>query len=209
MNKAKKTRRVVGVVTQAFYWLTFTLLIIIAALVASSAFNLSGGYRLLVVQSGSMSPSIPVGSLIFTKPEAEYQKGDVVTFYETGNQKYLVTHRIAETQKLEDGELFITKGDANDASDSKRIDKGGVVGKVVWALPYAGYAVSFAKTRTGLIALIIIPATLIVYSEILAIKHELQDILAKRKRIKAKQKEAKRLNELERTLRFRFRQLLH
>ena len=195
MNKTKKTHSLVGVITQAFYWLTFALLIVIAAMVASSAFNISGGYRLLVVQSGSMSPSIPVGSLIFTKPAQEYQKGDVITFYEVGDKKYLVTHRIVETEKLEDGELFITKGDANDASDSKRIEKSAVVGKVVWALPYAGYAVSFAKTRTGLIALIIIPATLIVYSEILAIKHELQAIFAKRKRIK--------------TNKFRFRQLLH
>lgn len=159
----------------AFYWLAFALLVGIALIAAVSAFNIFGKFRLLIVQSGSMSPSIPMGSLVITKPSDEYKVNDVVTFYDQ-DTRYLITHRIEGIEKLEEGELFITKGDANEDEDGRRVDKDSVVGEVVWALPLVGYAISFAKTQTGLILLIIIPATLIVYSEFLAIKSEIKKL---------------------------------
>ena len=175
-----------NILAKAAYWLIFAFLILIALIVTSSALNISGGYKLLVVQSGSMRPSIPVGSLVFTKPERTYQINDVITFYEQGEEKNMVTHRISGIEPLEDGELFITKGDANDATDNKKVDKGAVVGKVIWALPGVGYAVSFAKTTPGLILLIIIPATLIVYSEAMVIKKEFKMLLTKKNKKRRK-----------------------
>ena len=188
--KTKKTYWLVDYLAKAAYWLLFSLLVLIALIVSASALNISGGYKLLVVQSGSMSPAIPIGSLIFTKPGNTYQIGDVISFYEPGNHKYLITHRISAIEPLENGEVFVTKGDANDASDSRRVDKEAVVGKVIWALPFIGYAVSFAKSTVGLILLIIIPATLVVYSEMMAIKKEFQMILAKKR-----MKQARALNK--------------
>jgi signal peptidase I len=120
-----------------------------------------------------MQPSIPLGSLVLTQKQSEYQEGDVITFQNTGDTKYLITHRLKNIEELENGKLFITKGDANEDADSERVDPGSVVGKVIWALPLIGFVVSFARTQTGLIALVVIPATIIIYSEVLAIKKEL------------------------------------
>lgn len=169
----KKTSNKLSIIGKAFYWIFFAGLIFVASLVAFSSSNLIPSYKLLVVQSGSMQPSIPLGSLVLTQKQSEYQEGDVITFQNTGDTKYLITHRLTSIEQLENGKLFITKGDANEDADSERVDPGLVVGKVIWALPLIGYVVSFARTQTGLIALVVIPATIIIYSEILAIKKEL------------------------------------
>lgn len=178
----KKLTKKIKTFGKAIYWFVFVVLITIAALVVISASDIFGNYKILVVQSSSMQPSIPMGSMVFTKRESDYQKGEVITFYNSGDTRYLITHRIAEIEKLKDGKLYITKGDANEDFDYERVAAGNVIGKVIWALPFIGYAVSFAKTQTGLIFLIVIPATLIVYSELLTIKREIKRLKRKGKR---------------------------
>jgi signal peptidase len=182
MQIKTKKYKVVKTLGTVFYWLTLFLLVFVSFVVASSALNLTGGYRLLFVKSGSMRPSIPMGSLIFTKPQESYKPGEVITFEEQGTSGNLVTHRISDIEQLEDEKLFITRGDANDANDSARVDEKSVVGKVVWAIPLIGYVVSFAKTTVGLIVLIIIPATLIVYNELSAIKNGIMEIISRKKK---------------------------
>ena len=161
---------------QGLYWLLFTALIVIAAFVALSAIDIPENYKLLSVQSGSMEPAIPIGSVLLTKPSSAYQVEDVITFRDIENPNYLITHRIVEVENLENGSLYVTKGDANEDADSERIEKDLVVGKVIWSLPLIGYVVSFARTQVGLILLIVIPVTIIVYSEILAIKREFKKL---------------------------------
>jgi signal peptidase len=169
----QRLKKIMKNLSKAVYWLFFAGLVIVAGLVAFSSSNLVPSYKLLVVQSGSMQPSIPLGSLVLTQKQNEYQVGNVITFQNTGDTKYLITHRLKNIEELENGKLFITKGDANEDADSERVDPGLVVGKVIWALPLIGFVVSFARTQTGLIALVVIPATIIIYSEVLAIKKEL------------------------------------
>jgi len=88
------------------------------------------------------------------------------------NPATTVTHRIVEVKTEEDQVSYITKGDANQSPDMDPRPKDMIVGKVVYGLPYLGFPVGFAKTQTGFIALIVIPATIIIYSEILKIKQE-------------------------------------
>lgn len=165
--------------SKAIYWLVFAGLIGIAGIVALSALNVPGSLKLLSVQSGSMEPSIPRGSVILIKPEQEYKIGNVITFKDKHNPNFLVTHRIVEVENLESGKLYVTKGDANEDADRMRIASNVVQGKVFWALPFLGYAVSFARTQMGLILLIVIPTTLIIYSELLVIKKELKKLKEK------------------------------
>jgi hypothetical protein len=100
------------------------------------------------------------------------------------NPKLTTTHRIYEV-KIEDGkEQYITKGDANDAPDSVPTSKDLVLGKTIFSIPLLGYPVSFAKTREGLIILVVIPATIIVYSEAITIKNEAAKLLAERRKRK-------------------------
>lgn len=153
------------------YWLVLAVLILIAGVAAISTLNIPGNYKLLVVHSGSMEPAVKLGSIVVIKPVREYQKEDVISFTDPGDPKYSVTHRIFEVSG--GGTIFVTKGDANDAPDAKAVSKDQVLGKVILTVPLLGYPVAFAKTLLGLILLVIVPATLIIFGEVRVIKNEL------------------------------------
>ena len=61
------------------------------------------GYRLYVVQSGSMEPDIQTGSLVISKRVSpdNLVVGDVITFKSKDESTTLVTHRINEILKEE------------------------------------------------------------------------------------------------------------
>lgn len=161
-----KKIRIIG---RIIYWLILVGLGLVAVFAAVSAFNLPGGWKLFTVQSGSMQPAISVGSLVVVKPAGEYAVDDIITF-KTGPTP--TTHRI---QKI-DGQIFTTKGDANDSADSQPVRPEQILGKVILTAPYAGFPVAFAKSKEGFLLLIVIPATLIIYSEILNIKNEIKKL---------------------------------
>ena len=162
----------IKLVGNLIYWLILAGLGLVAVFVAVSALNLPGGWKLFTVQSGSMQPAIRVGSLVLVKPAGEYAVDEVITF-KTGPAP--TTHRI---NRIEAG-VIITKGDANDTPDSEPVRPENIIGKVVLSLPYAGYPVTFAKSKEGFLLLIVIPATLIIYSEILNIKNEIKKLRRK------------------------------
>ncbi len=155
------------------YWLVLAILLGIAGLTVVSTLNIPGNYKLLVVQSGSMEPAIRTGSIVVVRPADKYQKGDVITFADLKQPKETTTHRIFEVKDASGSALFITKGDANKAPDMGEVSLSRVTGKVLTAIPFVGYPVNFAKTPTGLIILVIIPAVIIIYSELLNIKNEI------------------------------------
>lgn len=181
-------------VASIFYWFIVCVLILIAALVGISAINIPGGIKLYTVQSGSMEPSIHIGSIVISKPFDNYQKGDIITFKAekdrlAKNPKYTTTHRVFEVKTVEGEEEYITKGDANNSPDILPTGKDLVLGKAIFSVSLLGYPVSFAKTKEGLIILVIIPATLIIYSELLSIKDETKRLLKERKKRKLTIKE--------------------
>jgi signal peptidase I len=159
---------------QIIYWSLLVVLAIIAIATAISALNLPGSYKLYTVQSGSMEPAIKIGSLIISKQQSSYQPDDIITFK---SKNSTITHRLIEIQE----DQYITQGDANDAPDPQSVKSDIVLGKVILKLPLIGKPIAFAKTKEGFILLIVIPATIIVYSEILAIKNQIQLIKAKKK----------------------------
>jgi len=179
-----KTFRIFG---KILYWLVLSCLITIALAVAVSAMNLPGGFKLYTVQSGSMAPSVPVGSVVVSKLADVYREGDVITFVseeykEVKNPKDTTTHRIVEIEEKDGKTFYITKGDANEDIDTEERPKENVLGKVLFSVPYVGYPIGFAKTRDGLLVLVIIPATIIVYSELLSIKKEAQRLIKEKKK---------------------------
>ena len=178
MKKFKKT-------IKYFYYFALVFLITVAILVAVSALNIPGGYKLYTVQSGSMQPAISVGSLIIVKPFSQYNLEDIVTYQK---EDFTTTHRIQEIKKENDTTLYITKGAANEAPDSEPIFSNQILGKTIFSLPFLGRPVAFAKTQTGFIFLIVIPATIIIYSEIVTIKQEIKKLKLKSKKKKSKTK---------------------
>lgn len=120
--------------------------------------------RLRIVQSGSMSPAISTGSLVVICPSQSYEIGDVITF-QTPGARVPTTHRIIADEIIAGRRFFITKGDANEDADARRVSQSAVEGKVVLAVPYLGYILDFARTPLGFLAIIVVPALAIVLEE--------------------------------------------
>ena len=163
----------------AVYWLLISALIIIAASTAFSALKIPGGLKMLIVQSGSMEPTIKTGSVILIKKQDTYSTGDVISF--VGADSDSTTHRVTKTNIVKGKEMFNTKGDANQGEDGETVGIDNVLGKTVFTVPYLGYLIAFTKTQQGFIFLIVVPATLIIFSEILNIKREILLFREKRK----------------------------
>jgi signal peptidase len=115
------------------------------------------GWRLDVVQSGSMSPAIGVGDLVITSPcdPDEVRVGDVICFRSEG---MMVCHRVVSVDST--NETIVTKGDANEDPDPSPVPFDNVVGKVALNVPFLGYVVSFLKGPFGW-ALMILLAILV------------------------------------------------
>ena len=164
------------------------LFLLIGLLTAFSLLPVRNNYRILSVMSGSMEPKIKTGSLIVVKPAGEYNVGDIISFKDINSNdgKTIVTHRISNETEKNGAIEFTTKGDANNASDSVPVRKEAVIGNSVLTMPYLGYLISCIKTLPGLIIIIVIPATIIIYEEIRKIKAEAKNIIEKRRAKRAK-----------------------
>lgn len=162
-----------GFVTKSITFFLTSFLFLITFFFLFSQLNFPGNYKILLVQSGSMSPAINTGDLVIVKTNQKYKKNDIITFL--SNKKVNVTHRIV---KIEDKNIT-TKGDANQVNDQETINLNQVLGKVFFTLPYFGYLIIFVKTIPGLIILIVIPSTIIVYQEFIQIKKNFKKILNK------------------------------
>ncbi|MCL5019130.1 MAG: signal peptidase I [Patescibacteria group bacterium] len=162
-------------ITKAIYLFLFAFLIFMSATVILSTFS---KFKLLVVQSGSMEPSIKRLSVVFIKPVVSYKKGDVVTFRDPNNPKITITHRVVNIQEKAGKPVYTIKGDANNAPDSQTIPPELIIGKVFITIPYLGYPITLAKTIPGFIILIILPALFIVGNEINTIRKEIKKSLS-------------------------------
>lgn len=142
-----------------------------------------------VVQSGSMEPAIKTASVVFSIPQKSYNPGEVITFAQGGNKALrqaqdvpLITHRIAfklYPNGVENPPVYSTAGDANEEIDRWEVKNEDIVGKVVFSLPYLGYAVDFAKRPYGFLLLVIVPATIVIYEELKVVGRELFRFLKK------------------------------
>lgn len=181
-----KNSRKIG---KIFYGLIFVVLIAIFAVIAISTVKLPGNYKFLVVESGSMEPAIKKGAVVIIRPQKDYKINDIITVAESANPKVSLTHRIVGIEKSDGNTSFITKGDSNNAPDTEKRLKQNVLGSVASSVPYIGYLVAFAKTKEGLIFLIVIPVTMIIYSELINIKNEFKKLIEERNKKKLDLKE--------------------
>ncbi len=115
------------------------LLLLLAPALALIAFTLIAmgalPYRVYIVHTGSMKPTIPSRSAVIVR-EGKYHVGQVVTFVEDGN---VVTHRL---MSMSAAGLTTTKGDANRTDDPWHVSKREIIGGVVAAPRQIGYWLS-------------------------------------------------------------------
>jgi signal peptidase I len=127
---------------------------------------LVAGFKPVEVYSGSMVPTLGVGSIAFDRPVAgrSVRAGDVITFQDPYTKGRLITHRVIRIFHTSHGLAYRTKGDANATRDPWTIALPERVGRVSFSVPYVGYVLWYAHTREVRSALIVLVALFILIS---------------------------------------------
>lgn len=149
---------------RAASWAVTALLVIaVAGVLFVNVGPLVLPYKVYTVLSGSMQPTIPIGSEVVLTPvdASQIQVGDIITFQRPGT-KELVTHRVVATTTAFGGQLFWkTKGDANAAPDNWQIPASGKGLKYAFHVPFLGYLFAMLGSPLGRICFILAPALLL------------------------------------------------
>ena len=141
-------------------------IVIVAISILLVAFVLIGprlGWGIHPVLTGSMEPALKVGGLIITRPEKiqDIKVDDIITF--DVSEGYKVTHRIVGIEMLEGKLWFQTKGDANEEPEPNLVSsEEGIMRKVVFHIPYLGFAAVFMQKKLAFFLLIAIPALILI-----------------------------------------------
>lgn len=110
------------------------------------------GYKPLVVLTGSMEPTLKVGSIIYYKSvsKEDIKQGDIITFDLNGNY---VTHRV---NRIENN-YYYTKGDYNNTEDPFKVTYLDIKGKVLGiTIPFMGYYIRFISENMYLLVFVIL-----------------------------------------------------
>jgi signal peptidase len=120
-------------------------LILLAALAVATV----SGYRPLIEHSGSMRPAIQTGDLLLThaRPAASIRVGEIVSFDDPALNGRLVTHRVVAVHSSAQRIDFLTRGDANPASESWSVARHDSVGTLDARIPGVGRAVAWVTDR--------------------------------------------------------------
>jgi len=154
-------------------YLVFIIIVIIFSV------DIFSPYHSFTNKSDSMNPAIDRGSITIVKSFSNYQVGDAIAYYaQIDGQEEIITHRITGIG----GNVYTTKGDANEVADRELVKPRLVIGKVIYTIPYLGYLITFSKKLFGTWLLIIFPALMIVASELTRIILELVQIEQKREK---------------------------
>ena len=140
------------------------------------------GYIPMTVVSGSMSPELNIGDLIFVKetvPE-RINKNDIISFRFEDNR--IITHRVVEIERKFHGLRIVTKGDANQEADDWIVSGENLIGVLFVKIPFGGYFVKFMASLKGFVIILVIPLFLLISGEL---KEVLSDERKKQKTFNA------------------------
>ncbi len=136
--------------------LTLTLAAAAGAIVLLASLAPLAGMRLVRLETGSMAPGFPAGSVLLARdvPAVEAAPGDIVTVMRSDGSP--VTHRVVETAPAGDGARLILKGDANDQVDPAPY-LATRVGLVLGGIPFGGQLLEAARApfATPLLAVVV------------------------------------------------------
>jgi signal peptidase I len=150
-------------------WSTAALAAAVAVLLPLATFLVAAwllGWQLQHVESGSMEPTYPVGSLLVTAQvdPTTVQVGMPIVFEDPREPGRLVTHRVVG---LTPGtELaFLTRGDANATNDQTPIPAQLVRARVLWHVTLLGAVLDWLQFPRSFVLLVVGPAALLVALE--------------------------------------------
>ncbi|MBR0508511.1 MAG: signal peptidase I [Clostridia bacterium] len=113
------------------------------------------------VQTASMEPTYPVGSIIYVKNVAanDVKVGDAIT-YTLNSEGLLATHRVT---KIDTGrQLFYTHGDAVEGVEDTPVPFGALVGIPKFSIPKLGFLAQYVATKQGRVIAVTAAAILLV-----------------------------------------------
>ena len=134
------------------------------------------GFRVEVILSGSMKPSVNTGSLVIIRElhSWQYQIGDIVSFRPPTAHAESITHRIIDLDMVNGVNVMRTKGDANSSSDLWQSSLGSISGKVLFSIPWIGYPVAWLRLPIGFIGVAIFTFCLCVLPQLIELWHSLR-----------------------------------
>jgi len=125
------------------------------------------GWRLQAVETSSMDPALPAGSLLVSQSvdPSEVRAGMVVAFVHPEDRSQVVSHRVVRVVERRDGLFFRTRGDANRVADSHLVPSSDVRSRVRWHVPDLGTAVRWLAWPRGFVLLVLVPVVLLIGGE--------------------------------------------
>ena len=129
------------------------LIIFVIIAIAPIAIPKVFGVQAFNVISGSMEPTISVGSIVYVRNVEfeELSQGDVIAF-ESGAS--VVTHRIVEINT--EDKLITTKGDANNTEDFNPVSYTNVIGRMIAHFPIYGTIVAWLTDTVGKLVAVVV-----------------------------------------------------
>ena len=117
-------------------------------------------YKAYVITTNSMEPELKKDDVVVIKKAKadNLKQGDIVTFKQNGET---ITHRIVQIDDIEDGKLYITKGDINNVQDEQGLRFDQIEGKLVIKIPQLGKMV--ASFKNGIIIVLVLLISAIIY----------------------------------------------
>ena len=163
-KRKEKSQTLRNKITMIAYILVIPLLIYNISLIAQAIINPYKtpsflGIKTYTIISGSMEPEINIGDIVVVKEvkEEQLQVGDVISFRQGQS---VVTHRIIQIEKTENGALFTTKGDNNNVEDKTKISIDMIEGKTICRILYLG---KISRLLQGKVAIIVIAFIVYIY----------------------------------------------
>lgn len=134
------------------------------------------GYYPFVVLSGSMEPTVHVGSLAYVDlfEDGEEPEPDEIHAYRARDGE-MVLHRLMGTSDTG----YVFKGDANDAYDAITVGDEDIVGRYATSVPYLGYAAAWVQNNSIVIGRIQIPAVVLLMAGAILIVNMLCNIVCR------------------------------
>jgi signal peptidase len=128
------------------------------------------GWKFQVIETASMAPRYPAGSLAIVEPldPADVRPGMTVVFEDPLVRGRAVAHRIVKRLPGR-SPVWTTKGDANAEPDPAPVHAAAIQGRVRWAIPEVGRAVSSLHGPWALAFLVGLPLALLLLTEAAAV----------------------------------------
>jgi signal peptidase I len=151
--------------------LSWLVILGIAAVVAISVLvPRVAGATPYAVLTGSMRPSMPVGTMVVVRPlgAERIRIGDVITYQLASGRPEVVTHRVVALGVDGAGRrIFRTQGDANEVADPGWVRAVQVKGVRWYDVPYLGRYTNLLDGTTRQVALVLSAGSLLLYAALM------------------------------------------